>query len=244
MRVSLHDVGMTFATTGEVLRGISVDLAPGSFTAILGASGCGKTTLLRLIAGLESPTAGSVVADGDGPVSYVFQEARLLPWRRALANVELPLQIAPDARMSSAARRSAATGALARVGLADRIAAFPSELSGGMRMRVSLARALVTQPRLLLLDEPFGALDELTRESLNAQLRELWRDAGFTTVFVTHNVFEATFLADRVLVMGRGPGRIAADLAVTLGERTPELRGTAEYAATVGALSAALREAS
>jgi NitT/TauT family transport system ATP-binding protein len=200
--------------------------------AIAGPSGAGKSTLLRLIAGLDQPTRGAIVSDRSTgrppeaaeqvPIAYVFQDAHLLPWRNLLHNVALPLELRGVAR---AARLDRARRAIERVGLADAAGRYPSQLSGGMRMRASLARALVTEPDLLLLDEPFAALDEITRQQLDEQLHELWRDRGMTVVFVTHSIVEAAFLAQRAVVLSRRPGRIVLDHELALpAERTPTLR--------------------
>ena len=210
------------------MRAFSVAIAPGQFVSLLGPSGCGKSTVLRLIAGLEQPSAGRVRVGGAPAderievMSYVFQDPTLMPWASVLDNVALPL------RIQGAARRQAhpqAEQALAAIGLADRARGYPAELSGGMKMRVSIARALVTRPAVLLLDEPFAALDEITRQRLNDELLTLWAERAPTAVFVTHSVFEAVYLSQRVLVMGGQPGRLIADLPVTLAyPRTPALR--------------------
>lgn len=201
---------------------------------MLGPSGCGKSTLLRLIAGLDAPTSGSVLVDGvparlrRAPVAYVFQDAHLMPWRTVLDNAALPLELAGVPR---AERRKTARAVLVDVGLEDAIHRLPAELSGGMRMRVSLARALVGRPRLLLLDEPFAALDELTRQRLDDHLRALWDRERTTTVFVTHSIVEAAYLANRVVVFSSRPARIQADVVLDLpAERTPALRGEAVFA--------------
>lgn len=209
---------------------LDLELAPGAFCAVVGPSGCGKSTLLRLLAGLEPPSAGVVDVDARAPgeTAMVFQAPTLLPWLDARANVDLPLQLL---RRSDPA---AATAMLARVGLADAAAVKPAALSGGMAMRVSLARALVTGPRLLLLDEPFAALDALTRRALADDLLGLWRDRRPTIVFVTHDVEEAVYLAERVVVLGRGPGRIVG--AVETGAPTPRpaaWRASAAFRETV-----------
>jgi sulfonate transport system ATP-binding protein len=214
-----------------VLDGVDLEVAPGEFVAVVGRSGCGKSTLLRLLAGLESPSAGSLSmrrdgaaapADGRGDVRIMFQEARLLPWRKVIDNVRLGLD-APDA----AAR---ARAALAQVGLADRADDWPATLSGGQRQRVALARALVHRPRLLLLDEPLGALDALTRIEMQQLIESLWRELGFTAVLVTHDVAEAVALADRVLLVE--DGRVALDEPVALPR--PRTHGSAAFAAIEG----------
>ena len=195
----------------EVLRDIDLHIAPGEFVAIIGKSGCGKSTLLRLLAGLEAADAGALAIDGRPPgatredTRLMFQDARLLPWKRVAANVELGL--------TSANAPSRARGALAQVGLGDRAHEWPAVLSGGQKQRVALARALVHRPRLLLLDEPLGALDALTRLEMQVLIEELWREQGFTAVLVTHDVAEAAALADRVLVIV--DGRIAHEERIT-----------------------------
>jgi NitT/TauT family transport system ATP-binding protein len=195
------------------LDGVDLDVAPGEFVALLGPSGCGKSTLLRLIARLDRPDGGEVTADDGGAVAFVFQDAHLLPWRTVLANVALPLELRG---VPPGARLAAARSAIEQVGLADASSRRPAELSGGMRMRVSLARALVTRPRLLLLDEPFAALDELTRARLDDQLRALWLDLGMTVLFVTHSITEAAYLAERAVVFAPRPARIVLDHRVDL----------------------------
>jgi NitT/TauT family transport system ATP-binding protein len=226
--IELVEVDKRFANGVDAVHALSVAIAPGQFVSLLGPSGCGKSTVLRLIAGLEQPSGGRVRVGGAPAderidvMSYVFQDPTLMPWASVLDNVALPL------RIQGAARRQAhqqAGQALAAIGLADRARAYPAELSGGMKMRVSIARALVTRPAVLLLDEPFAALDEITRQRLNDELLTLWAERAPTAVFVTHSVFEAVYLSQRVLVMGGRPGRLIADLPVTLAyPRTPGLR--------------------
>lgn len=210
MGITLRDVGKSFGARG-VLRGVTLDIAPGSFVAIAGRSGSGKTTLLRLIAGLETPDTGSITLHGGDPraqaraIRVMFQDGRLLPWRRVGQNVALGL---------ARSDRDRAAEALAAVGLADRAQDWPRLLSGGQKQRVALARALAAQPRLLLLDEPLGALDALTRMDMQNLIESIWLDAGFTAVLVTHDVTEAARLADRILVID--DGRITLDHAVHL----------------------------
>jgi NitT/TauT family transport system ATP-binding protein len=216
---------------------VDLDVAPGEFVALLGPSGCGKSTLLRLVAGLDRPDAGSVEVSGGG-VAFVFQDAHLLPWRTVLQNVALPLELAGAA---SASRLAAARAAIEDVGLGDAIDRRPAELSGGMRMRVSLARALVTHPRLLLLDEPFAALDELTRHRLDDQLRQLWLAQGMTVLFVTHAITEAAYLAERAIVFSPRPARVVADHRFDLPrERRPAIRTEAAFVAETRVLFEAL----
>ena len=197
---------------GKALGPFDFALAPGEIVALVGPSGCGKSTALRLLAGLELPTRGTVRrASARGETSVVFQAPTLMPWATTLDNVALPLVLAGEAKAAAYAK---AADALARVKLAGVEQAKPAQLSGGMAMRVSLARALATNPKLLLLDEPFAALDEITRRSLAEDVHVLWAQTRPAIVFVTHNVEEAVFMASRVIVMTRGPGRIAGDTAI------------------------------
>jgi NitT/TauT family transport system ATP-binding protein len=223
----------------EAIRAIDLDVAAGEFLAILGPSGCGKSTLLRIIAGLDRATAGEVRITPAFPrVAFVFQDAHLLPWRNVLANVALPLELQGIAKP---ARIQKARAAIEQVGLSDAISRYPAQLSGGMRMRVSLARALVTNPQVLLLDEPFAALDEITRQHLDDQLRQLWSRRRMTTIFVTHSIIEAAYLAQRTIVMTRRPGRIMLNRAVDLpAERTAAIRGEPKFAAEMSSLHEAL----
>jgi NitT/TauT family transport system ATP-binding protein len=197
---------------GRALGPVDFALAAGEIVALVGPSGCGKSTALRLLAGLEAPTRGTVTrASGRGETAVVFQAPTLMPWASAVDNVALPLALAGVARPAA---RDRARAALARVKLAGAETAKPAQLSGGMAMRVSLARALVTDPRLLLLDEPFAALDEITRRALAEDVHALWAQSKPAIVFVTHNVEEAVYMASRVLVMTLGPGRIAGETVV------------------------------
>jgi NitT/TauT family transport system ATP-binding protein len=236
-------VGRWFPGGVEALRDASLRLAEADFVALLGPSGCGKSTLLRLIAGLDQPDAGRLVWD-DGPpapgdIGYVFQDATLLPWATAEDNVYLPLRLRGVARERAMPDVHAM---LARVGLSGFEKSRPRALSGGMRMRVSIARALVTRPRLLLMDEPFAALDEFTRHRLQADLLDVWRAAGCTVVFVTHSIYEAAFLARRVVLMTPRPGRIAREIASRL-TPGPETRLDPAYAAMVAEVSRGMEEA-
>jgi NitT/TauT family transport system ATP-binding protein len=199
----------------EALRNVSLAIAAGDFVALLGPSGCGKSTLLRLIAGLDQPDAGSLTWDAghrptQGEIGFVFQDATLLPWATAADNVFLPLRLRGIRREQAMPQVHAA---LERVGLHGFVEARPRQLSGGMRMRVSIARALVTRPRLLLMDEPFAALDEFTRHRLQEDLLSLWQELGCTIVFVTHSIYEAAFLARRIALMTPRPGRIDHEIA-------------------------------
>ena len=234
----LDAVSLTFPDGTHALEGIDLDVGHGELVAVVGPSGCGKSTLLRLLAGFEAPTAGAVLTDGS-PLGYVFQDATLLPWRDLLGNVLLPAELAGR---PAAASRAAAIEALERVGLAGFEAHRPAQLSGGMRMRASIARALTLQPRLFLFDEPFGALDEITRERLNEELSSLFVLDPFAGVFVTHSVPEAVYLATRVVVLSGRPGRIVADVPVPFPyPRVPELRYDPAFASVAGTVSTALR---
>jgi NitT/TauT family transport system ATP-binding protein len=237
VRVQIEGLRRVFAKSGAVIDGLDLEVAAGSFVALLGPSGCGKSTLLRVVAGLDAPDAGTVTLDG-GParacVAFVFQDAHLLPWRNVLENTALPLEFAG---VSAQERQDRARQALDDVGLAAATTKLPHELSGGMRMRVSLARALVTGPDLLLLDEPFAALDEMTRQRLDDQLRALWAQRGLTVLFVTHSVDEAAYLAERAIVFSPKPARIVADRRLALPrERTVTLRADPAFAHEARAL--------
>ncbi|MBW8268456.1 ATP-binding cassette domain-containing protein [Caldovatus sp. SYSU G05006] len=245
--VALRGVAKRFASGTLALAGVDLDIAPGEFLSLLGPSGCGKSTLLRLLAGLAAPSAGRVAwAPGHEErrreIGFVFQDPTLMPWASALDNVRLPLRLAGVPRAEAEARAAAA---LARVGLAGFERAWPRELSGGMRMRVSLARALVTRPSLLLMDEPFAALDEPTRHRLNDDLLALWAESGVTVVFVTHSVFESVYLSTRIAVLSARPGRVAAELRQDGAPlpRGPDYRTSAAYAALCRAASHALAAA-
>jgi NitT/TauT family transport system ATP-binding protein len=213
--VTLEAVDKRFATGVQALAGASLEVQPGEFVTLLGPSGCGKSTVLRLVAGLDRVSAGRVDApalrDGEASTAFVFQEPTLMPWASVFDNVWLPLRLAGTGR-AEAHERVVAT--LAAVGLADFADAFPNELSGGMKMRASIARALVSRPQLLLMDEPFAALDEITRQKLNADLLEAWRAQSLAVLFVTHSVYEAVFLSQRVLVMSARPGRVIAEVHI------------------------------
>jgi NitT/TauT family transport system ATP-binding protein len=211
----------------------------GEFVAVVGPSGCGKSTLLRIVAGLDTPTGGSITRS-TANLGFVFQDATLLPWRTVRENVELLGELHGVDRET---RRRAGVDAIALTGLTGFEDHLPRQLSGGMRMRVSLARSLTTRPTLFLFDEPFGALDELTRIRLNEELADLQRREGFAALFVTHSVSEAVFLSQRVLVMSARPGRFIAEIPVPFErKRPPELRFDAAFARVAGAVAAALRE--
>jgi NitT/TauT family transport system ATP-binding protein len=234
----IEGVGRRFPNGTEALRDVSLAIAPGEFVALLGPSGCGKSTLLRLIAGLDAPDQGRIEGrPGVGETGFVFQDATLLPWATTVENVWLPLRLRGQ---SLAEARPAVELALERVGLTGFKDARPRELSGGMRMRVSIARALVGRPRLLLMDEPFAALDEFTRNKLQDDLLALWREAGCTVVFVTHSIYEAAFLARRIVLMTPRPGRIAREITTPLGDVDGQTRLDPDYAALVAEISRAM----
>lgn len=238
--IALHGIGKSFRNGVEALAGVELAVGKGDFLTLLGPSGCGKSTLLRILAGLIEPSSGRIVHHEDllRRVGFVFQEPTLMPWATAWSNVYLPLRLAGEGRRSAGPRVSAA---LESVGLGGFAEAYPRQLSGGMRMRVSIARALVTDPELLLLDEPFAALDEFTRFRLNEDLLQLWRERGCTVVFVTHSVFEAVFLSNRIVVMTPRPGRIVADCTIDLPyPRLRDLRTSPEYAAECRRISGLL----
>jgi NitT/TauT family transport system ATP-binding protein len=245
-----RSVSKRFSNGTLALRDVDLQVEQREFVSLLGPSGCGKSTLLKLVSGLGRLSAGEIdwptsAYDVHGQarpdLSFVFQEPTLLPWASAERNVALPLKLAgvgKEERMDRAAK------ALASVGLAGFEKAYPRELSGGMKMRVSIARALVTRPRILLMDEPFAALDEITRGKLNQDLLELWSRERFTVIFVPHSVFESVFLSQRIVVMAARPGRIMADIAVDEAyPRLPSYRTSPTYAAHCNEVSAALEQA-
>ena len=246
--VELEAVAKRFGDGPAVLEGISLQARPGEMVSLLGPSGCGKSTLLRLIAGLTPASAGTLRVEGRpagdpaASLAFVFQEATLLPWLSVRANVEVPLRLGS----ASAADRAATSSRLLElVGLGGRGAAYPRQLSGGQRMRVSLARALSLSPRLLLLDEPFGALDEMTRERLNEELFGLQEAGGWTGFFVTHSVAEAVFLSHRILILSAHPGRLHAEVHIPLPRpRTAETRLQPDYLQLVAQVSRQLRAVS
>lgn len=235
----LDGVGKRFATGTVALTDVSLSLRPGDFVTVVGPSGCGKSTLLRLASGLETATSGTVAVDATA-TSYVFQDPTLLEWRTAIRNVEL----VPELRgVPRADRRARAQEMLDLVGLTGFERQHPRSLSGGMRMRVSIARALVAEPDLALFDEPFGALDEITRLQMQTELQKLFVLKEFAGLFITHSVSEAVYLSSRVLVMSGRPGRIVADVAVPWSyPREPSLRYDAEFATLTGRVSQALGE--
>ncbi len=218
--IDLDGVHFAYADGTAALAPVSLHVAPGEFVAVLGPSGCGKSTLLKLIAGLLTPGAGAIRVDaapksrsgGSSPrIAFVFQAPTLMPWASVAANVRLPLDLAGIERAQASRRVSEA---LALVGLDAFAGALPRTLSGGMQMRVSIARSLVTEPSILLMDEPFGALDEISRQALDMELLSLWRSHGFSVVFVTHSIHEALLLSQRVLVMSARPGRIVSEVRI------------------------------
>ncbi len=243
--VALRGVGKEFPNGTRALAGLDLEIRPGEFVSLLGPSGCGKTTVLRIVAGLSAPTDGVVEwpssalpSQNVSRIGYVFQEPTLMPWASVFDNVALPLKFKGAPKHKAKERVEAALG---RVGLGAFRDVYPRELSGGMRMRVSIARALVTEPRLLLLDEPFAALDEITRFKLNDDLLQMWQTLRTTVVFVTHSVFESVYLSSRVVVMAARPGRVSTQLAVDAPyPRGRTFRTSAEYAALCRRASDAL----
>lgn len=242
--VDIRGACKTYPNGTRALEPIDLTLREGEFVTIVGPSGCGKSTLLRLIAGLSPPTGGSIViSEGftSPRLACVFQSPTLMPWASVQANVRLPLDLAGIARAEA---DKTTHHALERVGLQEFAHSFPRELSGGMQMRVSIARALVTGPRLLLMDEPFGALDEITRHRLDREFSELSARENLTVLFVTHSIYEAVFLSSRVLVMSPRPGRIHAEIGIDAPRPRPDsFRGTAEFAAHSAQLSEMLGSA-
>jgi NitT/TauT family transport system ATP-binding protein len=242
--LEMQGIAKVFNGTVTALQGMNLDLNEGDFLSLLGPSGCGKSTALRLIAGLMQPTHGRILWSGGqqkGDLGVVFQEPTLMPWATVAQNVYLPFRLRGQ---GFGTVRSRVAEALDLVGLANFHDAFPRELSGGMKMRVSIARALVTKPKLLLMDEPFAALDEITRQKLNDDVLRLWRETGITVIFVTHSVFESAFLSNRIVVMRARPGQVYADLPIsTSAVRDANFRTSEEYRATTDTVSRALQEA-
>lgn len=248
--IAVRDLCVTFESDQqqvEALRDLSLEIGEGELLSVLGPSGCGKSTLLRIIADLIPATAGEVTVLGGEPatarrnrsIGFVFQKAGLLPWRTAMENVRLPLEIGKRRRKDKPADDPAEL--LELVGLGSRVDAYPHQLSGGMQQRVAIARALVTRPRILLMDEPFGALDEITRETMNKELLRIWRETGTTIVFVTHSIPESVFLSRRIAVLSAHPGRLVGVLDVDLpGQRDYELRDAAEFAEAAAEVRALL----
>ena len=236
----LHRIAKTYDGGLAAIRRLELDVERGEFVSLIGPSGCGKSTALRIIAGLMAPSEGAVgFPEGRPGIGFVFQEPTLMPWRDALSNTALPLALrgVPGSEAQMRARE-----ALRRVGLAGFEHSYPRALSGGMKMRVSIARALASAPRLLLMDEPFAALDELTRQQLNDDLLKLWREDGLTVIFVTHSVFESTYLSQKVVVMTPRPGRIFDEIRLTAPlERDETYRLSAEFSADATKVSRALK---
>ncbi len=267
--IEMRGVSRRFGRGTVAVDGLSLAIRDGEFVSLLGPSGCGKSTVLRMMAGLLAPSAGIITLDGQTPgagrvaergvvggaarnlagnmardtagdMGFVFQDATLMPWATVFDNVWLPLRLKGIGR---AAARADVEASLASVGLLDSAAAWPRELSGGMKMRVSIARAMVMKPRLLLMDEPFAALDEMTRFKLNNDVLALWEARKLTVVFVTHSVFESVYLSSRVIVMGARPGRAVDEIDLADGSpRTEQYRTTAEYATRCRIVSEALAE--
>ena len=238
--INVSGVSKVFSTEGtaalEALRDVSVDIRPGQFVCFVGPSGCGKSTLLKLIGGLLEPSAGRITIGGsdvDGPrrnIGVMFQTPVLFPWRTVLENVLLPIEVFG---LERGAAMEKARGILRLVGLEGREGAYPRELSGGMQQRAALSRVLVIDPTIILMDEPFGALDEFTRERMNLELLRIWQERGQTIIFVTHSIAEAVFLSDRVVVMDTAPGRVVSVVDVPLPRpRSIGLMKSPQFAAT------------
>ena len=246
----MRRVSKLFSNGTLALKEMTLDVERGEFLSLLGPSGCGKSTALRIIAGLGEASSGDIdwpasqldsKGKPKGDIGFVFQEPTLMPWETVFGNVHLPLKLQGA---SKTAGRDNVMATLASVGLADFHKAYPRELSGGMKMRVSIARALVTRPKLLLMDEPFAALDEITRQKLNDDVLRLWRESGITVIFVTHSVFESAFLSNRIVVMKARPGQVYADMPIeTSSIRDANYRTSEEYRATTDTVSRALQEA-
>jgi NitT/TauT family transport system ATP-binding protein len=245
--IELRGVGKTFGAGRPVLEGIDLAVRKGEFVSIIGPSGCGKSTILKLVAGLIPITSGTVLVDGMTPtngreiVSFIFQDATLLPWRTVAKNVGLALELDHSPRDTRAARIASL---LELVGLTHVAKSYPRQLSGGMKMRVSIARALASKPRILLMDEPFAALDEMSRDRLNEELLRLREEQKWTVLFVTHSVAEAVYLSDRIIVLAPHPGRIAHEIEVNLPfPRDAELRSSPAMDDCIAVVSKALRGA-
>lgn len=248
--VTMDHVSKVFSNGTLALQDMSLTVRGGEFLSLLGPSGCGKSTALRIIAGLGGVSSGSIDWPSsrinskglpEGDISFVFQEPTLMPWQTVFGNVYLPLRLRG---VTKKAAEAPIMEALTAVGLGDFAKAYPRELSGGMKMRVSIARAMVTKPRLLLMDEPFAALDEITRQKLNDDVLDLWRRTGITVIFVTHSVFESAYLSNRIVVMKARPGRVHADFPlVTASERDALYRSSEDYRQACEKVSAMLLEA-
>ena len=242
--LNISALSKTYDNGTQALSNVSLSIYPKEFVSLLGPSGCGKSTALKIIAGLNAPTSGAITWPGTNQapdLSYVFQEPTLMPWAKVFENVWLPLRIKG---VSKELVQSQVDEALHKVGLSQFAHVYPRELSGGMKMRVSIARAMVTKPSLLLMDEPFAALDEMTRFKLNNDTLALRQDQGFTTVFVTHSVFESVYLSNRVIVLAARPGRVIADIAIDEPyPRNDAFRSTTRYAQWCVQVSQALQQA-
>lgn len=242
--LELSDVGKRYDNGTVALQGLNISVGKHEFLSLLGPSGCGKSTALKIIAGLSPLTAGQILwadsaADHARDISFVFQEPTLMPWAKVFDNVWMPLRLKGHSREAASGQ---VEEALAKVGLSRFAAVYPRELSGGMKMRVSIARAMITQPRLLLMDEPFAALDEMTRFKLNNDTLALWQARQFTTIFVTHSVYESVYLSNRIVVMASRPGRVIADLRIDEPyPRSDAFRTTARYAQWCVQVSQALQ---
>ena len=258
--IEMRGVARRFGSGTVAVEDLSLAIRDGEFVSLLGPSGCGKSTVLRMMAGLLAPSAGTITLDRPAPgggnvaggvardgarniardIGFVFQDATLMPWATVFDNVWLPLRLKG---VGKAAARADVEASLASVGLLESAAAWPRELSGGMKMRVSIARAMVVKPRLLLMDEPFAALDEMTRFKLNNDVLALWEARKLTVVFVTHSVFESVYLSSRIVIMGDRPGRAVDEIDLSdTGPRTEQYRTTAEYATRCRIVSEALAE--
>lgn len=245
--VSLKGISKTFENGTSALQNVSLDIQEGAFVSLLGPSGCGKSTVLRLLTGLDTPSSGGVVwpcgpsGQPDQELSFVFQEPTLMPWATVFSNVYLPLRLKGISRKDA---RAPVMDAIDMVGLSEAADSYPRELSGGMKMRVSIARALVTKPTILLMDEPFAALDEITRFKLNNDLMDLWHSCGLTIIFVTHSVFESVYLSNRIVVMAGRPGRVVKELEIDApSPRDEAFRTSSTYAGYCRVVSNALHAA-
>ena len=248
--VTMRGVSKVFSNGTLALSNMSLSVQRGEFLSLLGPSGCGKSTALRIIAGLGAASSGTVDWPSStinskglpqGDIGFVFQDPTLMPWSTVFGNVYLPLKLQGVGKDQA---RPRIMETLATLGLAEFAEAYPRELSGGMKMRVSIARALVTKPKLLLMDEPFAALDEITRQKLNDDVLKLWRQSGVTVIFVTHSVFESAYLSNRIVVMRARPGQVFSDIPLmTSAERAEQYRTSEEYRATTALVSKALQDA-
>ena len=251
--IEMREVSRRFGSGTVAVEDLSLFIRDGEFVSLLGPSGCGKSTVLRMMSGLLEPSAGTITLDGSPPagggrgngaatrdIGFVFQDATLMPWATVFDNVWLPLRLRG---VGKAAARADVEASLVSVGLLGFAGAYPRELSGGMRMRVSIARAMVVKPRLLLMDEPFAALDEMTRFRLNNDVLALWEARSLTVVFVTHSVFESVYLSSRIIIMGNRPGRAVDEIDLSdAWPRSEQYRTTAEYATRCRIVSNALAE--